>query len=131
MAYTLTEAAKATSKAKSTIHAAIKKGRITANRNDLGEYVIDPSELHRVFPQNAQLNDKSNKQGRWENTDLLIENATLKAKLEVMGELTRQIEGERDNLREQTAAWQAQAEALKLLGAPQKSEMSFWRRLVR
>ena len=101
MTYTLTEAAKATSKAKSTIHAAIKKGRISANRNDLGEYVIDPSELHRVFPPISKLDDKSNTPERPQNMELLIENATLKAKLEAMGELKSQIEAERDNLREQ------------------------------
>ena len=63
MKYTLAEAAKATGKAKSTIHSAIKKGRISAKKNDLGEYIIDPAELHRVFEPNARSNDKSNNTG--------------------------------------------------------------------
>ena len=48
MSYTLGEAAKATGKAKSTILRAIKKGRISAIKED-GSYSIDPSELFRVF----------------------------------------------------------------------------------
>jgi hypothetical protein len=101
MTYTLTEAAKATGKAKSTIHFAIKKGRISVQKNDLGEYVIDPAELHRVFPPNVQKNDESNNPEQNTNTKLLIENEQLKARLEAMGELKHQIEAERDNLREQ------------------------------
>jgi hypothetical protein len=48
--YTLGTAAKATGKNKSTIHRAIKSGKISATRDDSGTYHIDPAELHRVFP---------------------------------------------------------------------------------
>ena len=50
MAYTLGQAAKATGITKTTIAEAIKKGRISATKNDLGRYQIDPAELHRVWP---------------------------------------------------------------------------------
>lgn len=50
MSYTLGEAAKAVGKSKTTLHRAIKSGRISANKADDGSYSIDPSELHRVFP---------------------------------------------------------------------------------
>lgn len=50
MSYTLGEAAKAVGKSKTTLHRAIKSGRISANKTDDGSYSIDPSELHRVFP---------------------------------------------------------------------------------
>jgi hypothetical protein len=49
MKYTLSQAAAATSKNKTTIQRAIKNGRITAKKNSSGVYEIDPSELHRVF----------------------------------------------------------------------------------
>ena len=49
MSYTLGTAAKATGKSKSTIHRAIKSGKISALRDASGGYQIDPSELHRVF----------------------------------------------------------------------------------
>jgi predicted site-specific integrase-resolvase len=50
MSYTLGQAAQATGKSKMTIQRVIKKGLISANKNDSGEWEIDPSELHRVFP---------------------------------------------------------------------------------
>lgn len=51
MGYTIGQAAKATGKSKSTIFRAIKNGRISASRDDNGDFDIDPSELHRVFPK--------------------------------------------------------------------------------
>lgn len=50
MAYTLGEAAKATGKSKATLSKAIKSGRISAIKGDTGAFQIDPSELHRVYP---------------------------------------------------------------------------------
>jgi hypothetical protein len=61
MQYSLSEAAKATGKNKTTIQRAIKNGKISASKGDTGSYEIDPSELHRVFPtvaaQQATRND--------------------------------------------------------------------------
>ena len=50
MSYTLGDAAKATGKSKTTLHRAIKSGRISALKAEDGSYSIDPAELHRVFP---------------------------------------------------------------------------------
>jgi hypothetical protein len=50
MSYTLGEAAKASGKSKPTIQRAIKSGKISAKKNSNGCYVIDPAELHRVYP---------------------------------------------------------------------------------
>jgi len=50
MSYTLGDAAKASGRSKTTIHRAIKSGKISANKADDGSYSIDPAELHRVFP---------------------------------------------------------------------------------
>lgn len=50
MKYSLSEAAKATGKNKTTIQRAIKNGKISAAKGDSGSYEIEPSELHRVFP---------------------------------------------------------------------------------
>lgn len=52
--YTLGTAAKATGLAKSTIHRAIKMGKISARSKDGSGYEIDPAELHRVFPPVGQ-----------------------------------------------------------------------------
>lgn len=50
MEYTLSKAAEATGKGKSTIHRAIKSGKISAHRHEDGSYTIHAAELHRVFP---------------------------------------------------------------------------------
>lgn len=50
MSYTLGDAAKATGKSKTTLHRAIKSGRISALKTENGSYSIEPAELHRVFP---------------------------------------------------------------------------------
>ena len=54
MKYTLSEAASATGKNKATIQRAIKSGKISAPKGEVGSYEIDPSELHRVFPPVAK-----------------------------------------------------------------------------
>lgn len=51
---TLSQAAKALGKSKSTLNRAIKTGRLTATRNEDGTFSIDPSELYRAFPEPAQ-----------------------------------------------------------------------------
>jgi ribosomal protein L29 len=48
--YSLAQAEKNTGKAKSTIWKAIKDGLISASKDERGRFVIDPAELHRVFP---------------------------------------------------------------------------------
>jgi septal ring factor EnvC (AmiA/AmiB activator) len=60
MKYSLSEAAKATGKNKTTIQRAIKSGKISATKGDSGSYEIDPAELHRVFPPAAAQHPQSN-----------------------------------------------------------------------
>lgn len=62
MKYSLSEAAKATGKNKTTIQRAIKNGKISASKGDSGSYEIEPSELHRVFPPVAAQRDAQHRQ---------------------------------------------------------------------
>ena len=55
MKYTLGQAAKATGMNKMTISRAISAGRISAAKNEKGEYSIDPSELFRVYPPKTSI----------------------------------------------------------------------------
>lgn len=50
MKHTLGTAAKACGVARTTILRAIKSGKISAIKDEMGSYAIDPAELHRVFP---------------------------------------------------------------------------------
>ncbi len=96
MAYTLGQAAKATGKSKSGIALAISKGWITATKNLQGQWQIEPSELHRVYrPLGDKMNDGLPRHGdNW-----TVEIAHLKATLEGLERLNRQVENERDSFR--------------------------------
>lgn len=48
--YTLTQAAKRVGIGRTTLHTAIKGGRLSARREEDGSYRIDASELARVYP---------------------------------------------------------------------------------
>ena len=48
--YSLRQAADAVGKGKPAVLKAIKSGKISAQKNDHGEWQIDPAELHRVYP---------------------------------------------------------------------------------
>lgn len=50
MQFSLSQAAKETGKGKSSIHRAIKSGRLSAQRHQDGTYSIDAAELFRAFP---------------------------------------------------------------------------------
>ncbi|MCB1466201.1 MAG: hypothetical protein KDK08_03420 [Rhizobiaceae bacterium] len=47
----LSEAAKATGKSRATIQRAIKAGKISAPKDEHGNYAIQPAELHRIYPK--------------------------------------------------------------------------------
>jgi len=49
MSYTIKQAAEATGKTKPTILRAIQKSKISAKKDEHGEWQIDPAELHRVY----------------------------------------------------------------------------------
>jgi len=50
MSYTLAEAVAACGIDKSTVRRAVRSGRISGTRDDLGVWHVEPVELHRVFP---------------------------------------------------------------------------------
>lgn len=90
MGYTLGTAAKATGKSRTSILRAIEKGKISAEKNVHGEWDIEPSELHRVYPAREAVRGSGNStDATGTNTDLLIENKELAAKLEAAGERIR------------------------------------------
>ena len=119
MTYTLGEAAKATGKSKPTIQEQIKKGRISAVKDDLGRYQIDPAELHRIYPpvQKEEPETEQSLTGRLADKEAEIK--ALQARLEAISELKGRIERECEDLREDRNHWRLQARALP----PPKSEI--------
>lgn len=118
MAYTLGEAAKAVGKAKPTVLAAIRSGRISAKKDEFERWQIEPVELHRVYPPLV----KPLPEGLTA-LDNPIEQAVLQAKLDganaqielLKNERDSQIEllkNERDDLRLERDRWRQQATAM-------------------
>lgn len=112
MAYTLGEAARATGKSKTAIQKSIASGRLSAAKDELGQWQIDPAELHRVYPpKKSQVDDR-------EHPVDATEIERLKATVEGLERLCHQIEGERDSLRAQNVRLGEQNTRLTALLAP-------------
>lgn len=105
MKYSLSEAAKATGKNKTTIQRSIKNGRISASKGDRGSYEIDPAELHRVFPIIvAQPDAQHRKSNETQQTELTHNNshlnrvAELEKELAVAHERANGLEAQKDQM---------------------------------
>lgn len=121
MGYTLGQAAKATGMSKAALSRAIKNGRISAEKQDSGSYMIDPAELHRVYPPVAekQANDGANDNdgatgATAVNTNLNADIRELSAKLEAATVRLADKEAVIADLREDRDRWRTQAEKLLL-----------------
>lgn len=111
MQYTLGEAAKATGKSKTTLHRAIKSGKISATRRDDNSYSIDPSELHRVFSlvtlertsEQLHQNDVEHQRGTAETLRLQLETIEKERERErqLMQETITDLREDRDRWRQQ------------------------------
>jgi hypothetical protein len=97
MTYTLGEAAKATGNSKTTIHRAIKSGRVSATRKDDGSYEIEPSELHRVFPPKSASNGFTNDNA--EQAVTRVETEGLRREVELLRERLAEKDSVIDDLR--------------------------------
>jgi hypothetical protein len=98
MTYTLGQAAKATGRNKATIFQAIKSGRISAAKDDLGRYMIDPAELHRLYPPVSSNGETSEAAQRGRTPDNGVETQLLRDKIALLERLVEQITGDRDRL---------------------------------
>lgn len=126
MSYTLNEAAKAVGKSKTTIHRAIKSGKISASKLDSGAYSIDPSELHRAFQVGTSERTTRNDKEQIETTS-----GTADIRLEMLEKERvrerQQLEETIADLREDRDKWRQQATAL----LEDKRPKGFWARLLR
>ena len=120
--YTLGTAAKATGLTKSAISKAIQKGRISAKKNEMGRYAIDPAELHRVYPPLPA----PEKDERERTRETATENRELKARLVLLEELVREIREDRDHWRRQALALTHQPEREAPKDAPLRPPWLWW-----
>jgi excisionase family DNA binding protein len=96
--FSLREAAEQTQTSKSTIFRAIKAGRLSAARDDDGNFAIDPAELFRVYPPKTAATVPAQPEKRPEGqdapasetsdaTELRIRNAQLEAQVNALREI--------------------------------------------
>lgn len=130
MKHALGTAAIATGKSKTTIHRAIKSGKLSAFKRNDGTFEIDPAELHRVF--DPVTHNTNAEQSVTPNVTALIdqENEFLKLQLQREREFNRELavmlEKEGDERRKLTALLTHQQKQ-----PPQKSENNLWKRIFK
>ena len=112
MVYTLGEAARATGKSKATISKAIKSGRVSARKDEIGTFHIDPSELHRVYPPTVSTEQKETPVNTPEKVNIDGTIRELQARLEAARERLSDKEMAITDLREDRDRWRQQATAL-------------------
>ena len=116
---TLAEAAKETGLTKPAIFKAIQKGRVSATKDDKGQWLIDPAELFRVYSPAVKRAMVETQTG---NFDLLLKLKEMEAKLEVTEKRLLDKESEIENFRAQVddlrterERWRIQAEQITRL----------------
>lgn len=134
--YTLGTASKATGKTKGTIQKAIVKGRISAQKNDIGEWQIDPAELHRVYPPSRPQSEREETPPTPEGNALKI--STLEAEVQRLNErladkdrLLEQVRSEvvrerslHDDTRETLAAVRRMLPPPQPIATPQETQLA-------
>ena len=128
MVYSLKQASEAAGVGKPALLKSLKNGRISGKKNEKGEWEIDPSELHRVYP----VTGSGSSSGERKETDkdavgnrtLQAENELLRERLADRDKRIRELEADRDH-------WREQADRTTRLLTDQRSgeNGSFWRRL--
>ena len=137
MNYTLGQAAKAVGMSKTSILRSIKAGRISAGRDELGQWAIEPCELHRVYPPLADDTGTGNGTGERGVTggETALSQASTRATL-AEARLS-DFKSMLDDIREQRDRWQQQAERLATLAItdqrkePAPAQPQSWRRWLR
>jgi hypothetical protein len=100
MAYSLKQAADATGRTKPTLLRAIQAGKISAKKNEMREWEIDPAELHRVYLPVAQSITSTVTSDEEVTVELMLLRQELAAKEERVTALQEERERERRQLTE-------------------------------
>jgi len=136
MGLTIGEAATQTGKSKSTLSRAIKKGTISASKNDDGSFSIEPAELFRVYKRVYDATAETAKNATYgtprnpiATPEKDIEIATLRAELHAAREKIDDLKQQADEIREDRDQWRQQANRLLAAPAADGAKKGFWGRL--
>ena len=138
MSYTLGQAARAVGMSKTSVLRSIRAGRISACRDEFGQWAIEPCELHRVYPPLTDDTGTGNgtaERGVTEGGTAFAE--TYAARAELAEARLSDFRSMLDDIREQRDRWQQQAERLAALAitdqrqAPAPTQPRSWRGMLR
>lgn len=106
----LSEAAELAGRSKPTLLRAIQSGRLSATRNDIGEWLIDTAELNRVYEIVARTDTRAGTLKRGVAADVTVlqrENELLQQQIELLkserNDLRRRLDDEAAERRKLTA----------------------------
>jgi hypothetical protein len=125
--YTLGTAATAAGLSKSTIHRAIKAGRISATKNDTGDWSIDPAELHRVFPP-VTVEPVPLERDATPQLEAMV--AKLEVEITALKGVSDLLRCQLDDVRTDRDAWREQAARLALPAPEVETKRPWWKRLA-
>ncbi len=130
MKYTAGQAAKATGVATATITRALKSGKISGHKDENGAWIIEPSELHRVFPAISPQEHEIPAAKGDETSNATPERA---GEISAMEREIQMLRDALDDAREDRDRWRDMAERLSLapprpqdLSDPAPSRRSWW-----
>ena len=115
MSYTLGQAAKVVGMSKTSILRSIKAGRISAGRDEFGQWAIESCELHRVYPALTEDTVMGNGTGERAVTGAETARAEANARAAIAEARLFDFKTMLDDIREQRDRWQQQAERLAAL----------------
>lgn len=124
MKYTAGQAAKAVGVSTATITRALKSGKISGQKSEDGSWIIDPSELHRVFPL-LQVKDRDTPNMQTHETPAEAkENTALSREVQVLREALADAREDRDK-------WREMAERLALAPPREFKKTNIFRRFFK
>ena len=128
MSYTLAEAAAACGIDKSTVRRAVRSGRISGTRDDLGVWHVEASELHRVFPPVQSPTAITGAMPRDAVADAALDRTSDPATDVLVRELRLLLEQARTDATTWRQAWETQIAQQRQLAAPQPKGWWAWLR---
>lgn len=129
--YSLRTAAEAVGVGKPAILKAIQKGRISAQKNETGQWQIDPAELHRVYPPVPGTTSGTGSGEREETPEKDNGNSILQREIDLLKEERvrerQQFEATIDDLRRRLDEEASERRKLTALLTDQRPRRSWWR----
>jgi hypothetical protein len=120
MKYTAGQAATATGISKATITRALKSGKISGQKDESGAWIIDPAELHRVFPPVATSHHETRIMQQSATPDKTLYFSALERENQMLREALTDARQERDR-------WHEIADRLSIAPPPRRKSWWPWR----